>query len=91
MLILSRKIEESLNIGDSVTIKILGIHDGQVKIGIEAPKEIKVYRTEIYRLIRNENQEAARVERTAVSKAAGMMRKKDLATAPKTLPGDVAS
>ena len=41
MLVLSRKIDESIMIGDSVVIKVLSIQDGQVKIGIEAPKEVK--------------------------------------------------
>ena len=48
MLSLKRNIEESIYIGDEVKIKILGIQDGQVKLGIEAPKEIPVHRKEVY-------------------------------------------
>ena len=76
MLILSRKIEESIIIGDSITIKILGIQEGQVKIGIDAPKEIKVYRSELYEQIQNENKEASKAEKHSVSEAAVMLRKK---------------
>jgi carbon storage regulator len=75
MLILSRKIEESIVIGDSITIKILGIHEGQVKIGIEAPKEVKVYRSEVYDQILKENIQASKSEKLTVSEAASMLRK----------------
>jgi len=47
MLILKRKIDEEIKIGSDITIKILSIADNQVKIGIEAPKNIEVYRSEI--------------------------------------------
>lgn len=76
MLILSRKIEESIVIGDSITVKILGIHEGQVKLGIEAPKQIKVFRSEVYEQIQKENIEASRSEKTSVSKAASLLRTK---------------
>ncbi len=51
MLILTRKVGESIMIGDSVEVKILGLRAGQVKIGIEAPKDLKVHRQEIYERI----------------------------------------
>ncbi len=54
MLILTRKVGESIMIGDSVEVKILGLRAGQVKIGIEAPKDLKVHREEIYDRIRAE-------------------------------------
>ncbi|HAP34548.1 MAG TPA: carbon storage regulator [Bacteroidetes bacterium] len=76
MLILSRKIEEEIKIGDSITIKILGIHEGQVRIGIDAPKDIKVYRSEIYQQIQNENIDAAKVTKSEVASAVQMLRQK---------------
>ncbi|HTY37978.1 MAG TPA: carbon storage regulator CsrA [Bacteroidota bacterium] len=76
MLILSRKIEESIRIGDAITVKILGIHEGQVKIGIEAPKDVKVYRSELYDMIQSENVQASKSEKTSVSEAAQALRKK---------------
>ncbi len=54
MLILTRKVGESIMIGESVEVKILGLRAGQVKIGIEAPKDLKVHREEIYERIRAE-------------------------------------
>jgi len=47
MLILKRKIDEEIRIGSDITIKILSVSDNQVKIGIDAPKSIEVYRSEI--------------------------------------------
>jgi len=56
VLILTRKVGESIMIGDSVEVKILGLRAGQVKIGIEAPKDLKVHREEIYDRIRAEEE-----------------------------------
>ena len=56
MLSLKRNIEESIIIGDNVKIIILELQDGQVKLGIEAPKEIPVHREEIYDRIQLENE-----------------------------------
>ncbi|MDC7127320.1 MAG: carbon storage regulator CsrA [Spirochaetales bacterium] len=58
MLILTRKKNESINIGDSIEISVIEIKGDQVKIGINAPKEIKVYRKEVYLAIQEENKEA---------------------------------
>ncbi len=76
MLILSRKIEEEIKIGDSITIKILGIQEGQVRIGIDAPKEMKVFRSEIYQQIQKENVEAAKVSKSDVANAAQLLKHK---------------
>ena len=75
MLILSRKLEESIVIGDTITVKILGIQEGQVKIGIEAPKSVKVYRSELYEQIQKENVEASKAEKQTVSRVASILRK----------------
>lgn len=53
MLILSRKMGESIHVGDSVTVTVLGVARGQVKIGIESPRELAVHREEIYRRIQD--------------------------------------
>ena len=52
MLILTRKVGESLLIGDDVSITILNVRGNQVKIGMKAPKEISVHREEIYQRIK---------------------------------------
>ena len=59
MLILSRKIDEKIQIGDDITITIIDIHGEQVKIGVEAPKNIKVFRQEVFEAIQKENTAAA--------------------------------
>lgn len=54
MLILTRKIEEAIMIGDDIKIIVLGIKGNQIRVGIEAPKEVGVHREEIWLHIRDE-------------------------------------
>lgn len=54
MLILSRKVGEAIRIDDSVVVTVLGLARGQVKIGIDAPRELAVHREEVYRRIQTE-------------------------------------
>ncbi len=55
MLILTRRIGESIMIGDEVTVSVLGVNGSQVRIGVDAPKEIAVHREEIFQKIQLEN------------------------------------
>ena len=59
MLILSRKLDESIIIAGNIEIKIVSIEDGRVRIGINAPGNVEVHRKEIFEKIKDENREAA--------------------------------
>ena len=59
MLILTRKTNEKIKIGNEITLSIIEIKGEQVKIGVEAPKEVKVFRQEVFNAIKNENRAAA--------------------------------
>ena len=59
MLILSRRPGESLTIGDDVVITVVGVSGNQIRLGITAPREVRVLREEVYKAMREENQAAA--------------------------------
>ncbi|WP_122461677.1 carbon storage regulator CsrA [Pseudomonas viridiflava] len=51
MLVLTREIGETFSIGDDITVQILGVNGNQVRLGIDAPKDIKIHRAEVFRRI----------------------------------------
>lgn len=59
MLILSRKIGEVITINDNIAVTVMGVHGDEVKLGIDAPKNIKVFRKEMFDSIKNENENAS--------------------------------
>ncbi|MDP2763139.1 MAG: carbon storage regulator CsrA [Enterobacteriaceae bacterium] len=63
MLILTRKIGESLMIGDNVTVTVLGVKGTQVRIGVNAPKEVTVHREEIYKKLKIEKEKEKTTEK----------------------------
>ncbi|MGE7622499.1 carbon storage regulator CsrA [Viridibacillus sp. NPDC096237] len=58
MLVLTRKTGESIMIGDNIELKVLTVEGDHVKLGIVAPKSIKVHRSEVYQAIQEQNKEA---------------------------------
>jgi carbon storage regulator len=61
MLVITRKLEEKITIGNDITISILGVKGNHIKLGIDAPKHTPIYRTEVYNSIIEENRRAATV------------------------------
>jgi len=74
VLILTRKLGETLRIGDEIKIIVLDSKNGQVKLGIDAPSEIAVYRQEIYEKIQEENKSATGISARAVREVAKIFR-----------------
>ena len=56
MLILTRRVGESLKVGDDITVTVLGIKGNQVRIGVNAPRDVAVHREEIYNRIQDDNE-----------------------------------
>lgn len=57
MLVLTRRTNETLMVGDDVTVTVLGVKGNQVRIGVNAPREVAVHRAEIYDRIKTEEQQ----------------------------------
>lgn len=68
MLVLSRKLNEAIQIGDDIEVKVIAIDGDQVKIGIDAPKHIDIHRKEIYLSIQEENSRAASLSNDLLAK-----------------------
>ncbi|MCK4804159.1 MAG: carbon storage regulator CsrA [Spirochaetes bacterium] len=76
MLVLTRRHNESIMIGDSVEITVIDVKGDQVKLGISAPKEIKVHRKEIYLAIQKENIDASKSRLDRLGEIGGIFKRK---------------
>ncbi|PWW29453.1 carbon storage regulator CsrA [Cytobacillus oceanisediminis] len=76
MLVLTRKLKESIMIGDDIEISVLFIDGDQVKLGINAPKNIDIHRKEIYLSIQQENSNATQTEANAIDSLSTLFKKK---------------
>ncbi len=60
MLVLTRKVGEQINIGDEIVVRVIEVNRGNVKIGIDAPTSVSIYRQEVYEKIQEQNVQASR-------------------------------
>jgi carbon storage regulator len=77
MLVLTRKRNESIMIGDSVEVSIIEVKGDQVKLGIKAPRDIKVHRKEVYLAIQKENIDASKSSIERIEDIKGFFGKKE--------------
>ncbi len=75
MLVLTRKLGESIAIDDHIKIMVVQIKGKQVRLGIQAPKETKIHRQEVYEAIQYSNKEAATASPKSVSQVADMLKR----------------
>ncbi len=76
MLVLTRKLEESVMIGDDIEVRVLGIHGDQVRLGFTAPRKVPVFRKEVFEAIQEENRQAAQSGSNGLDAITGSLRKK---------------
>lgn len=74
MLVLTRKLGESIAIDDHIKIRVVQIKGKQVRLGIEAPKDTKIHREEVYQAIQEQNQESAAVSSDKVKSLSKMLK-----------------
>ncbi len=74
MLVLTRKLGESITIDDNIKIRVEKIRGKQVRLGIEAPKETRIYREEVYNAIKQQNQESSQTAATSTRAVASLLK-----------------
>lgn len=77
MLILTRRPGESLYLGDNIKLKILSVQGKQIKIGLEVPEDMTVYREEVYLKIKEQNKQALEINQQDLLAAAALWQKKE--------------
>lgn len=76
MLVLTRKLNESIMIGNDIEITVLAVEGEQIKLGINAPKKVDIHRKEIYLSIQQENNQAVHTEVKTLTNLSNFFRKK---------------
>ncbi|MEH6948145.1 carbon storage regulator CsrA [Bacillus sp. JJ634] len=76
MLVLTRKLNESIMIGNGIEITVLAVEGEQVKLGIQAPKHVDIHRKEVYLSIQEENNQALNTEVNTLTNLSDFFRKK---------------
>lgn len=89
MLVLSRKKDEVIVVGDNIEITIVDVRGDQVKVGVNAPRSVSIHRKEIYDAIQNENRAAAQSSGMQMGALAEALRKRQ-AAAPSSSPESVS-
>ena len=74
MLVLTRKMGEVIAIGDKISITVVEVKGNHVRLGIEAPRDLRILRQEIYEMVQKENRQAAEWDLTDLEKAAAAIR-----------------
>lgn len=74
MLVLTRKLGESIAIDDHIKIRVVQIKGKQVRLGIEAPKDTKIHREEVYMAIKDQNQQSAQVSQDKVKNISKLLK-----------------
>ena len=73
MLVLSRKLGEAIAIGDKICITVIEVKGNQVRLGIEAPQDMRIYRQEIYAMVQKENLQASDWKLTDLENAVSLL------------------
>jgi carbon storage regulator len=74
MLVLTRRTGEKINIGDDIVVTVLEVRGNQVRIGIEAPRNVSVHRKEIYERIIDQNLKSSKIQKTDIDRADSLIR-----------------
>jgi carbon storage regulator len=87
MLVLTRKANQSIMIGESIEVSVLSVLGEKVRLGIQAPRDVPVFRKEVFLEIQAQNIQAAEASREALDQALGMMGEADVTTPNDGAPG----